>query len=106
MKNKACQIVLTTCPDSQCAERIANALVSEQLAACVNIVPTVTSVYRWKGKLLNDKEHLLIIKSSAHRYRAIEKQILALHPYELPEVIAVPITNGLNDYLSWLYRPA
>jgi len=106
MEKKTYQIVLTTCPDNDCAQRIAQSLVREHLAACVNIVPTVNSVYLWKGQIQNDNEHLLLIKSSARRYKAIERRIRDLHPYELPEIIAVPIISGLNDYLSWLNHPA
>ena len=100
-----CQIVLTTCPDSAAAERIAKTLVTERLAACVNILPIAQSVYIWKGQVESAAEQLLIIKCLARAYRPIEKRIRELHPYELPEVIAVPITSGLKNYLAWVRDP-
>lgn len=97
-----CQIVLTTCPDSAVAERIAKTLVTERLAACVNILPIAQSIYLWKGQVESAAEQLLLIKSLTRAFRQIEKRIRELHPYELPEVIAVPITNGSKDYLAWV----
>lgn len=99
------QIVLTTCPDTACAERLAQALVRDGLAACVNILPAMQSIYRWQGNIETATERLLIIKSTTDRYRAIQERILALHPYELPEIIAVPIREGLPRYLAWLDSP-
>ncbi len=99
------QIVFTTCPDPVCAERLAQALVRDGLAACVNILPAMQSVYRWQGNIETATERLLIIKSTTDRYRAIQECILALHPYELPEIIAVPIREGLPPYLAWLDSP-
>ena len=95
-------IVLCTVPDEDTAEDIAGTLVSEKLAACVNIVPGITSVYRWKGAVERDRELLLLIKSEQGTYPALEARVRALHPYELPEVIAVPIGNGLPEYLDWI----
>jgi periplasmic divalent cation tolerance protein len=105
MKRHEYQLVLTTCPDAGTAERIANALVTERLAACVNIVPVAKSVYLWKGRLESAAEQLLIIKSMARQYRALEKRILDLHPYELPEVLAVPVADGNASYLGWIRNP-
>ena len=99
------QIVLTTCPDKVSAERIAHALVEEGLAACVNVLPPMHSIYRWKGKIEQATEQLLVIKSTVARFPAIRKRIQALHPYELPEIIAVPIADGLPGYLAWLSHP-
>lgn len=96
------QIVLCTVPDRGCAEQIARTLVAESLAACVNIVPEITSVYRWKGNIENDPELLLIIKTGGAVFAALRDRIQALHPYELPEVIAVPVTDGLPAYLDWM----
>ncbi|MHB8742158.1 MAG: divalent-cation tolerance protein CutA [Sulfuricaulis sp.] len=105
MKRHAYQLVLTTCPDAAVADRIAQTLVSERLAACVNIVPIAKSVYLWKGRVESAAEQLLIIKSMVRAYRLIQKRILELHPYELPEVIAVSVTDGFANYLAWIRNP-
>lgn len=99
------QIVLTTCPDAACAERISRALVEEGLTACVNILPPMRSIYRWKGKIEAAHEQLLVIKSTTARFPAIRDRVRSLHPYELPEIIAVPIADGLPEYLTWLNYP-
>ncbi|MDH4134423.1 MAG: divalent-cation tolerance protein CutA [Gammaproteobacteria bacterium] len=99
------QIVFTTCPDAGTAERIAHALVEENLAACVNILPPMRSVYRWKGKIEEASEHLLVVKIAGARFPAIMDRIRALHPYELPEIVALPIADGLPEYLAWLNQP-
>lgn len=99
------QLVLTTCPDEATARRIARTLVEERLAACVNVLPPMHSVYRWKGKVEDATEQLLIIKIAAQRYAAVQDRLRALHPYELPEIIAVPLADGLPDYLAWLHNP-
>lgn len=95
-------VVLSTCPDEATAERIANALVSERLAACVNRLAGVVSTYRWKGEVQRDSEQLLIIKTTRERFDALRARIVALHPYELPEVVAVDIAAGLDRYLAWI----
>ena len=95
-------LTLCTCPDRACAERIANRLVDEQAAACVNITQPVTSVYRWEGKRTSDEEVLLLIKTSSGGYPRVESIVRAMHPYELPEVIAVPVERGLPGYLRWI----
>ncbi len=96
------QIVLCTVPDGETARQIATALVTEQLAACVNIVPGITSVYRWKNRIEQDTEQLLIIKTRSTVFATLQDSIRKLHPYELPEIIAVPITEGLPEYLDWI----
>jgi len=96
------QVTLCTCPDAQVADRIARALVEEQLAACVNRLGGVRSVYRWKGAVQHDEEHPMLIKTTAERYPALEQALRAGHPYELPEIIAVPIERGLPAYLDWV----
>lgn len=101
----ACQIVLTTCPDAETAGRIARALVEERLAACVNILPPMRSVYRWKGQVEEASEQLLVIKSVSAQFAALRDRLRALHPYELPEIVAVPILDGLPEYLAWLNHP-
>lgn len=95
-------IVLCTAPDPASAERIAGALVDERLAACVNVLPGVTSVYRWQGRRETDQEVVLIIKTRQSVYQSLEQRIVALHPYELPEVVAVPMVGGLAGYLNWI----
>lgn len=96
------EVLLCTCPDADVAEQIARALVGERLAACVNLVPGLRSFYRWQGEVAEDGEVLLIIKTPGDRFQAVEALVHTLHPYELPELIAVPITTGSMAYLAWL----
>lgn len=96
------QIIFCTCPDQPSAEHIARQLVESGLAACINILPSVTSVYQWQGKLETAQEHLLLIKTRADRFPALENRIKSLHPYELPEIVAVSIDRALPDYLEWI----
>ncbi|WP_337926341.1 divalent-cation tolerance protein CutA [Luteimonas saliphila] len=91
-----------TCPDTGTAGRIADALVAERLAACVNILPGITSVYRWQDAVERADEVLLVAKTMRARLEALTACVVALHPYELPEVIAVDIAGGLPGYLDWL----
>ena len=95
-------LVITNLPDRAAAERLADALIEKRVAACVNILAPCRSVYRWKGALQHDEEHPLLIKTSAGRYGELEAAIRAGHPYELPEIIAVPIERGLPPYLDWV----
>lgn len=95
-------MVYCTCPDRERAERIAAALVDERLAACVNILPGVTSVYRWEDGRQTDAELLLIVKTRGEAYPALEARIRELHPYEVAEVIALPIARGSAAYLEWI----
>ena len=95
-------VVLSTVGTAEDAERIARALVERGLAACVNVLPAVTSIYRWKGKLEKDQERLLVIKTRAERFAALRQAIVSLHPYEVPEVVALPIADGHPPYLEWL----
>jgi len=96
------QIILCTCPDQKTAEEIASHLISEKLAACVNIIPGITSIYEWQGQIEKSQEYQLLIKSHSKYYTEIEDNIKKLHPYELPEIIAVPIERGLPEYLQWI----
>ncbi len=91
-----------TCPDAASARAIAEALVGERLAACVNRLPGVASTYRWQGQVTTDAEELLLIKTVASRFEALKTRLLALHPYELPELIAVPVERGHAAYLDWI----
>lgn len=95
-------LCLTTCPDGASATRIADALVAERLAACVNQIPGVTSTYRWEGKVRADAEVLLLIKSTRERFEALRARLVALHPYEVPELIAIEIADGHAPYLDWI----
>lgn len=95
-------LVLTNVPDRAAAERIADLLIERRLAACVNILAACRSVYRWKGAVQHDEEHPLLIKTTAERYADLETALRAAHPYELPEIIAVPIERGLPAYVEWV----
>ena len=95
-------LIITNCPDEETANAIALALVEAKLAACVNILPRVQSIYRWLGVVESAAEVPLLIKSTAANYPALEAAIRQRHPYELPEIIALPVTQGLPAYLNWL----
>jgi periplasmic divalent cation tolerance protein len=95
-------LVLTNLPDAGSARALADQIVSARLAACVNILAPCRSVYRWQGKLEDAEEVPLLIKTSAERYPELEAAIRAGHPYELPEIIAVPLSQGLPAYLDWV----
>lgn len=105
MATSTYQLVLTTCPDAQLADTLARALVEDHLAACVNILPPMQSVYRWKGQIESAGEQLLIIKTRTIDYAKVQRRIGELHSYELPEVIAIPIVGGSHAYLAWLEDP-
>ena len=94
-------VVLTTVGDREEGDRIAQALISENLAACVNLVP-ITSVYRWEGKVCNDEEIQLVIKTDLNRFDQVQARITELHSYDLPEIIALPIAKGSEGYLDWM----
>ena len=95
-------LVLTNVPDRAVAERLAELLVEKRVAACVNILSPCRSIYRWNGAVQHDEEHPMLIKTTAERYPALEQALRAGHPYELPEIIAVPIERGLPAYLDWV----
>jgi periplasmic divalent cation tolerance protein len=95
-------VVLCTVGRPEDAERIAREVVERRLAACVNVVPSVVSTYRWKGKVERDEERLLVIKTRADRFEALRAAIVSLHPYEVPEVVALPISEGHAPYLEWV----
>jgi len=94
--------ILCTVPTLSIAQKIATELVSCELAACCNIIPGITSIYRWQGKVETDDELLMLIKSTEENYKAIENSIKELHPYEVPEIIALPIQQGFDKYLHWI----
>jgi len=95
-------LIVCTCPDAESARRIAGELVESRLAACVNVLPGVTSIYRWQDKMEEKNEHLLLIKSHQQLFHSIQDTINELHPYDTPEVLSIKIDNGLPAYLSWL----
>jgi len=95
-------IVLTNCPDAEIADRIARTLVEQKLAACVNRMPAVDSVYRWQGAVERAVEVPLLIKSTRERLPEVQEAIRALHPYEVPEIVAIPVVAGLPAYLRWV----
>ena len=95
-------VVLVTCGSEEEAIKIANALVEEHLAACVNLVSPVRSIYRWEGKIWDEKEWLLIIKTPKQRFEELEKKVKSLHSYSVPEIICLPIVEGSSSYLNWL----
>lgn len=96
------QIVLSTCADREQAERIATRLVEQQLAACVNILPGVQSIYRWQGNVESAGEVLMVIKTSAALTLEVQSTIASLHSYEVPELLVLPVSGGSESYLAWL----
>jgi periplasmic divalent cation tolerance protein len=95
-------VVLVACPDEPTATSIARTLVEEGLAACVSISGEVRSIYRWRGAVEEAPERLLVVKGRADRLDALAARIVALHPYEVPEILALPVARGLGPYLDWL----
>ena len=95
-------LVLSTCPDAATAERIARALVEESLAACVNVVPGVRSIYLWNGAVQDTQEFLMIAKTTATRVEELRARLVDIHPYEVPEVVAVRLADGHDAYLRWI----
>ncbi|MGR9012134.1 MAG: divalent-cation tolerance protein CutA [Gammaproteobacteria bacterium] len=95
-------MIFCTCPDKDAAEKLARLLVEGNIAACVNILPGITSLYKWKGQVETAEECLLLIKAHKDCYQVIETTLRNHHPYDLPEIIAVPIERGLPEYLHWI----
>ena len=102
MDGDAILLCLCSCPDATSAEQLAGALVGERLAACINIVPGLRSVFRWQGSVQRESEVLLLIKTTRSRYPALQARLPQLHPYELPELLAVESASGLPEYLLWV----
>ena len=98
------RLVLCTVPNAQVAETIARALLEEQLAACVNVLPGVRSLYRWQGKIEDEPELLLVIKTQVARYDELERRVRALHPYQVCEVLALDVAAGAAGYLDWVLQ--
>jgi periplasmic divalent cation tolerance protein len=99
-------VVLVTAPDAEVGARIGRALVEEGLAACANLVPGIRSIYRWEGAVHDDAEVLLILKTRAALSAALAARVRALHPYQLPEVLALPVAGGSEAYLDWVRSAA
>jgi len=95
-------VVLSTFPSSEKAAELARQLVDERLCACVNLVPAVRSIYRWQGQVHDDAEVLAIVKTTTERVDALRERLIALHPYELPEAIVLPVAGGHAPYLAWV----
>jgi periplasmic divalent cation tolerance protein len=95
-------VVLCTCANHQDALQIGGALVQERLAACVNILPGMRSIYRWKGAVEEADEVLLLIKTTGARFAALRDRVKELHPYETPEIVGLPVAEGLSNYLGWI----
>ena len=102
MSETSVLVVLSTFPNPDKAAEIGRILVEEQLAACVNLLPQVRSIYRWQGAVADETETLAIIKTTQLRYDALAARLVALHPYEVPELIAVPLAGGHAPYLAWV----
>jgi periplasmic divalent cation tolerance protein len=96
------RVVLVTCPSADTAASLARALVEEGLAACGNLVPGVRSIYRWEGKVVDEPEVLLVLKTTAARFEALRARVVALHPYEVPEVVSLAVEAGHAPYLAWV----
>ena len=97
-------LCLSTCPDAETAARIARTLVEERLAACVNRLPGIRSTCRWQGDIRDDAEVLLLVKTTRERFESVRARLVELHPYEVPELVALDIADGLPAYLDWLAR--
>ena len=95
-------VVFATFPDAEKARQVVRTLVEERLAACGNIVPAVESIYRWEGKVETANEVLVVLKTDLGHYRTLEARLKALHPYEVPECLALRVEEGLPDYLRWI----
>jgi periplasmic divalent cation tolerance protein len=95
-------LALSTFPDAEIARHISNRLVSERFAACANILPAVGSIYRWKGNVENANETLVLFKLREDRQSAFQEKLRSLHPYEVPEIVFVPVSSGLPEYLGWV----
>jgi periplasmic divalent cation tolerance protein len=95
-------VVLVTTPSADQAAALARALVEERLAACGNVIPGLRSIYRWEGQVQDEPEALLVLKTTRSRFEALRERVLALHPYEVPEVIALPVEVGSAPYLAWI----
>jgi periplasmic divalent cation tolerance protein len=97
-----CIVVFVTCGSEEEALKIAHSLVEERVAACVNLISPVRSIYRWEGKIWDEKEWILIIKTQKESFEELERKVKSLHSYSVPEIIGLPIVEGSSSYLQWL----
>lgn len=95
-------LALSTFPDAETARRISNQLVTEKFAACANILSAVESIYRWKGKIENASEVIVFFKTTPDRQKVFQEKLRSLHPYDVPEIVFISVTNGLPEYLRWV----
>lgn len=102
MKSPEYIVILCTCPNQETAEQIASQLVSEKLAACVNLIPGITSIYQWESAVQKETECQLLIKTEHNQFAAIENHLKDNHPYDVPEILALPIVAGHEPYLDWI----
>ena len=102
MKQDKTILILITVPNQKTGEEIASHLVEKNIAACVNIIPGLTSIYKWKGKIEKDDELLLLVKTQQELFHSVEKSVLEIHPYEVPEIISIDISQGFTKYLDWI----
>jgi periplasmic divalent cation tolerance protein len=97
-------IVLVTAPNEEDAGRIGRALVEERLAACANIIRSIRSIYRWEGRIEDEQEALMIVKTKKELFQRVKERVIALHTYSVPEIIALPIVSGSEPYLNWIQQ--
>jgi periplasmic divalent cation tolerance protein len=97
-------LVFVTAPSRREAEKIGRTVVEEKLAACVNIIPAVSSIFRWQGKVQKNREALLLLKTTGERYRSLEKAIRSKHSYQVPEILAVRVQSGFKQYIEWISK--
>ncbi len=103
LNNQRVKLVLCSFPDIEKARQIGTHIIQKQLAACVNLIPEIESIYRWKGKIESEKEVLCLFKTTNHHFLRLKAEILDLHPYETPEILLLDITGGSKDYLDWVF---
>jgi periplasmic divalent cation tolerance protein len=101
-ENKSYLLVLCTCPDKEIATTIAENIVAQHLAACINIIPGIKSIYHWQGNVESAEESLMLIKTHQQKLSSLQNTITTMHPYEVPEIISLDISNGLPKYLQWI----
>jgi periplasmic divalent cation tolerance protein len=104
ISKKPCVVVFVTAANEESAAAIGRSVVEERLAACANLVGPIRSIYRWQGAVEDAPEYLLLIKTQASRYRALEARVKELHPYEVPEIVAIDIEKGWSPYLNWVHE--